>query len=235
MTFSRTVISGNGRGIWKVRASPLAEDPVRREPVDPSPSRMRDPEVGGNRPARQLKRVVLPAPFGPISPVIVPLSIVNGHLIDGAIAAEGLGDRLGCQHEWNGVPDWADVARAAILRHENGHVATGNGRCPVADDSFELYDLRVEVVAPEGATLYCGAKPGDYFELKGEMLHLPPGQGFSIYSLAALLPLLPAKQRATHPNDWMSTDAEVACPDPNCPSRLPDQPDRRSASFATRR
>ena len=52
------------------------------------------------------------------------------------------------------------------------------------------------------------------------MLHLPPGQGFSIYSLAALLPLLPAKQRVTHPNDWMSTDAEVACPDPNCPSRL---------------
>jgi uncharacterized repeat protein (TIGR04076 family) len=90
----------------------------------------------------------------------------------------------------------------------------------VADDSFELYDLRVEVVAPKGATLYCGAKPGDYFELKGEMLHLPPGQGFSIYSLAALLPLLPAKQRVTHPNDWMSTDAEVACPDPNCPSRL---------------
>ena len=90
----------------------------------------------------------------------------------------------------------------------------------MADDSFELYDLRVEVVAPEGATLYCGAKPGDYFELKGEMLHLPPGQGFSIYSLAALLPLLPAKQRVTHPNDWMSTDAEVACPDPNCPSRL---------------
>jgi uncharacterized repeat protein (TIGR04076 family) len=90
----------------------------------------------------------------------------------------------------------------------------------VADDSFELYDLRVEVVAPDGATLYCGAKPGDYFELKGEMLYLPPGQGFSIFSLAALLPLLPAKQRVTHPNDWMSTDAEVACPDPNCPSRL---------------
>ena len=90
----------------------------------------------------------------------------------------------------------------------------------MADDSFELYDLRVEVIAPEGATLYCGARPGDSFELKGEMLHLPPGQGISIYSLAALLPLLPAKQRATHPNDWMSTDAEVACPDPNCPSRF---------------
>jgi uncharacterized repeat protein (TIGR04076 family) len=52
------------------------------------------------------------------------------------------------------------------------------------------------------------------------MLKLPPGQGFSIYSLAALLPLLPAKQRVTDPNDWMSTDAEVACPDPNCPTRF---------------
>jgi uncharacterized repeat protein (TIGR04076 family) len=90
----------------------------------------------------------------------------------------------------------------------------------VSDDSFELYDLRVEVVAPKGAKLYCGAKVGDYFELKGEMLHLPPGQGFSIYSLAAVLPLLAAKQRDTHPHDWMTSDAEVACADPNCPSRL---------------
>jgi uncharacterized repeat protein (TIGR04076 family) len=90
----------------------------------------------------------------------------------------------------------------------------------VSDDSFEIYDLRVEVVAPAGAKLYCGARPGDHFELRGEMLHLPSGQGFSIYSLAAVLPLLAAKQRITDPHDWMSTDAEVACPDPNCPSRL---------------
>ncbi len=87
-------------------------------------------------------------------------------------------------------------------------------------DSFELWDLRVEVIAPEGGPIYCGAKVGDYFELRGEMIHMPPGQGFSIYSLAALLPLLPAKQRDTHPNDWMSTDAEVACPDPNCSTRF---------------
>jgi uncharacterized repeat protein (TIGR04076 family) len=90
----------------------------------------------------------------------------------------------------------------------------------MADDHFELYDLRVEVVAPPGARLYCGARIGDQFELRGEMLHLPPGQGFSIYSLAAVLPLLAAKQRPAHANDWMTSDAEVACPDPNCPSRL---------------
>jgi uncharacterized repeat protein (TIGR04076 family) len=86
--------------------------------------------------------------------------------------------------------------------------------------TFELYDLRVEVVAPPGASVYCGAEVGDYFELRGEMLFLPPGQGFSIYSLAALLPLLPAKQRKLDPLDWMATDAEVACPDPNCPTRF---------------
>jgi uncharacterized repeat protein (TIGR04076 family) len=88
------------------------------------------------------------------------------------------------------------------------------------DDSFELYDLRVEVTAPEGGRIYCGAKVGDHFELHGEMLHLPSGQGFSIYSIAAVLPLLAAKQRPTHRNDWMTTDAEIACPDPHCSSRL---------------
>ena len=89
-----------------------------------------------------------------------------------------------------------------------------------SDESFELWDLRVEAVVPHGAKVYCGARAGDYFELKGEMLTLPPGQGVSIYSLAAVLPLLAAKQRPTHPNDWMTTDAEIACPDPNCQSRL---------------
>jgi uncharacterized repeat protein (TIGR04076 family) len=88
------------------------------------------------------------------------------------------------------------------------------------DDVFELFDLRVEAIVPAGAKVYCGARDGDYFELKGEMLTLPPGQGFSLYSLAAVLPLLAAKQRPTHPNDWMTSDAEIACPDPNCQSRL---------------
>jgi len=53
------------------------------------------------------------------------------------------------------------------------------------DDTFELYDLRVEVVCPPGGGILCGAKDGDYFLLEGEMLKLPPGQGISIYSLSA--------------------------------------------------
>ncbi|KAH7913047.1 hypothetical protein BJ138DRAFT_1146904 [Hygrophoropsis aurantiaca] len=89
-----------------------------------------------------------------------------------------------------------------------------------SNDTFQLYDLRIEVICPPGERILCGAQEGDHFTLEGEMLRLPTGQGFSIYSLAAVLPLLAAKQRVTHPNDWMTTDAEIACPDPNCKSRL---------------
>ncbi|KAE9405827.1 hypothetical protein BT96DRAFT_955104 [Gymnopus androsaceus JB14] len=92
--------------------------------------------------------------------------------------------------------------------------------CFRSDDSFQLYDLRVEVICPPGERILCGAKAGDYFTLEGEMMKFPAGVGFSIYSLGAILPLLAAKQRPSHPNDWMTTDALIACPDPNCKSQL---------------
>jgi len=53
-----------------------------------------------------------------------------------------------------------------------------------AGDTFELYDLKVEVICPPNERILCGAKAGDYFLLEGEMLKLPPGQGISIYSLS---------------------------------------------------
>ena len=87
------------------------------------------------------------------------------------------------------------------------------------DDTFELYDLRVEVVATD-RPMVCGHRAGDTFEVRGEALTVPAGQSFSMYALAALLPLLPAKQRATDPHDWMTTDTDVACPDPNCGARF---------------
>ncbi len=90
----------------------------------------------------------------------------------------------------------------------------------MADDRFTLYDLRVEWEPGSPPACYCEAKPGDHFTLEGEQLRFPPGQSWSVYTLAALLPLLPAKQRETDPNDWMSTDALVACPDPNCTARF---------------
>lgn len=80
---------------------------------------------------------------------------------------------------------------------------------------FELFNLRVEICDRSGPIIG-NHKIGDYFEVIGEDIFLPAGQGFSLYALAALLPLLPAKQRPTHDNDWMSSDEFVADPDPNC-------------------
>jgi uncharacterized repeat protein (TIGR04076 family) len=63
-------------------------------------------------------------------------------------------------------------------------------------------------------------RSGDWLELRRENLTLPAGQPCSIYALAALIPILPAKQRFTQPQDWMTTDTEIACPGPNCGARF---------------
>ncbi len=86
-------------------------------------------------------------------------------------------------------------------------------------DEFRLYDLRVEVIGTE-RPMVCNHKAGDYFELSGENVSFPPGQTFPLYPLAALLPFLPAKQRLTEPTDWMTTDTDIACPDPHCGGRF---------------
>ena len=89
------------------------------------------------------------------------------------------------------------------------------------DDRFELYDLKVEVLAGS-RPMVCDHRAGEYFYVIGELIVFPEGSrgAFPMYPLAALLPLLPAKQRATDANDWMTTDAEVACPDPHCGGRF---------------
>lgn len=84
---------------------------------------------------------------------------------------------------------------------------------------FWLHDLRVETVL-DGRTPVCRHVEGEGFDVVGETLVFPEGARVSMYALAALLPLLPAKQRDTDPDDWMSTDAEIACPDPHCGGRF---------------
>ena len=84
---------------------------------------------------------------------------------------------------------------------------------------FWLYDLKVETVL-DGRTPVCRHVEGESFRVEGEALVFDAGTHVSMYALAALLPLLPAKQRVTDPDDWMSTDAEVACPDPHCGGRF---------------
>ena len=87
------------------------------------------------------------------------------------------------------------------------------------DDTFELYDLKVEVDAGEKPPV-CSHHIGDYFLVQGENLVFPEGASFSMYALNSILPFLPAKQRPLDRNDWMYSDAEIACPDPNCGARF---------------
>lgn len=87
------------------------------------------------------------------------------------------------------------------------------------NESFDLYDLSVEVIEGD-KPFVCSHRIGDAFEVHGENLVFPEGGSFSLYTLAALLPLLPAKQRPLNPADWMATDHVIACPDPNCGARF---------------
>ncbi|QMU59448.1 MAG: TIGR04076 family protein [Boseongicola sp.] len=87
------------------------------------------------------------------------------------------------------------------------------------DQGFWLYDLKVETVL-DGRTPVCRHIEGESFLVEGETLVFGPDTRLSMYALAALLPLLPVKQRMTDPNDWISTDAEVACADPHCGGRF---------------
>lgn len=89
----------------------------------------------------------------------------------------------------------------------------------MSEHEFTLYDLRVEVLAGE-RPFVCSHELGAAFEVRGENLHFPADKPFSLYALAALLPLLPAKQRPLAAFDWMASDHIVACPDPHCGARF---------------
>jgi len=82
-------------------------------------------------------------------------------------------------------------------------------------DAFELFDLRVTIEEIRGRCT-CDHVMGDWFEVQGGKLSLPQGRSFCLYAIQSTLPLLPAKQRPLHANDWMSTDPRVVCPDPLC-------------------
>jgi uncharacterized repeat protein (TIGR04076 family) len=87
------------------------------------------------------------------------------------------------------------------------------------DEEFTLYDLEISVTG-DPTNFVCDHTVGNAFKVVGENLVFDPNNRFSMYSLATLLPLLPAKQRETHKNDWMTTDELIACPDPHCGARF---------------
>ena len=115
-----------------------------------------------------------------------------------------------------------------VLRHDG---ATGGGSSTItpsvwrrpprkaptmADPSDEtvVFDLRVTVDRIEGRSA-CGMQPGDCFDLvRSNELRLPDGRHFCIYALAAVLPMLAAKQRQLPPATGWSRTPRSAAPTP---------------------
>src|SRR6185369_7997857 len=77
ITFSSTVMPSKVCGTWKVRARPSRALASGVMPVMSWPSNSTLPEVETRSPVRQLKKVDLPAPFGPIKPRMSPCSSVT--------------------------------------------------------------------------------------------------------------------------------------------------------------
>ena len=67
-----------------------------------------------------------------------------------------------------------------------------------------------------GREFVCGHSEGMAFRVVGEDLVFDEPARLSMYALSTLLPYLPAKQRVSDANDWITTDTDIACPDPNC-------------------
>ena len=63
---------GKPRATWKVRTSPARLTTSGASPAISWPSKRIEPASGGTRPDTTLNSVVLPAPLGPISPVMPP-------------------------------------------------------------------------------------------------------------------------------------------------------------------
>ena len=100
----------------------------------------------------------------------------------------------------------------------------------VPADHFEsaeggLRSLRVVVEEVKGKCT-SGMRPGDHLTLCGGRLYLPADRHFCLYALHAVLPLLPAKQRALEDGDWLKEECHVICPDPagNVILRIEDLP-----------
>src|SRR6185295_12495229 len=74
VALSSTDIDSKVSGTWKVRARPSRARSSGGRRVTSAPANETVPELTGRSPVRQLKKVDLPAPLGPIRPRMSPCS-----------------------------------------------------------------------------------------------------------------------------------------------------------------
>ena len=89
---------------WNVRPIPSRARRCVGTRVRSRPSNVTVPPSGLRMPSRQLKNVVLPAPFGPISPTISPASTSRLDVVERGDARERLRDALGVEQAHDPTP-----------------------------------------------------------------------------------------------------------------------------------
>ena len=186
------------------------------------------------RPARQLKSVVLPAPFGPIRPAMSPRSTSNetpstavcrrnasGDRRAVSMAPSESGARLGlcCRTTCGRL---SPHIRSSRLSKRNRAIALGR-------DPFPTARRQLRTLRPQGRGRGAGGRDDllrrqarrSFRAARARCCTCRRARASRSIRWRRVLPLLPAKQRPTDPNDWMTTDAEVACPDPELPDPVP--------------
>ena len=130
-TFSRTVMVSNSSIRWNVRPRPKrarrAGEWRRRGAARRA---MTVPAVGVLRPVQELNVVVLPAPFGPMRPVMTPPRAVERHVVDGHETAEADGEAF--DHEVGRVDAGVEAVRVVML------IAPAPGRARAGRHPFGL-------------------------------------------------------------------------------------------------
>jgi uncharacterized repeat protein (TIGR04076 family) len=109
-----------------------------------------------------------------------------------------------------GLGALSDGSRSEPAVDEIGRASRGEAG---AGQEGGLRDLRVVVEEVRGKCT-SGMRPGDHFALRSGRLTLPAERHFCLYALAAVLPMLPAKQRPLAEGDWLKGAERVICPDP---------------------
>ena len=113
-TFSSTVAPGRMLVIWYERARPLWEIRCGGSPATSSPFRKMRPLVGRSTPVTQLKKVLLPAPLGPMMARISPRGTVMLDVVDGGEAAEAHGRGRRCEELRPAAPRRPAATGAAL-------------------------------------------------------------------------------------------------------------------------
>ena len=125
---SSTVASSNSSSDWNERLTPARARFVALSPISSSPSRSTEPLAARVKPVTASITDVLPAPFGPIRPVMRPGAHRERHVVDGDDAA--VADAQAAHLERAGVDRLALLRRQLERRRAAAPADGGSWRGP---------------------------------------------------------------------------------------------------------